>query len=163
MIKVSKFRNLTFEKKKYKCSVGKYGLTRKKKEGDCKTPIGTFSIVKCLYRPDRIKKPDTNIPCKKIYKNSAWCDDTKSKYYNKMIKVPSKFQYEKLFRKDDCYNIILVLNYNMSPIIKGKGSAIFIHIAKKNYKPTRGCVAIKMQNLFEILKKINKSSKVIIG
>lgn len=92
----------------------------------------------------------------------AWCNDSKSKNYNKLIKLPSNNSYEKLYRKENIYDIILVLNYNMSPVIKNKGSAIFIHISRKNYKKTEGCVAVKKRDLIEIVKKLQKNTKVKI-
>ena len=92
----------------------------------------------------------------------GWCDDPNSKEYNKLIKLPFKNSYEKLFKKENIYDIILVLNYNMSPIKRNKGSAIFIHIAKKNYKKTQGCIAIKKMDLLKILRKININTKVKI-
>ena len=92
----------------------------------------------------------------------GWCDDTRSDKYNKLIKLPSNYSYEKLYRKDNIYDIVLVLNYNMDPVIKNKGSAIFIHITKKNYKKTEGCVAIKKIQLLEIIKKLKNRTKVKI-
>ena len=93
----------------------------------------------------------------------GWCNDPKSKKYNKMIRAPFKFGFEKLFRKDNSYDIILILNYNMRPVRKNKGSAIFIHVAKKNYKKTKGCVALKKIDLLKIIKDLKKNTKVIIG
>mgnify|MGYP006147265461 FL=1 len=92
----------------------------------------------------------------------GWCDDPESKKYNKIIKLPFNYNFEKLYRKDNIYDVILVLNYNMNPIRKNKGSAIFIHVAKKNYKKTRGCVAIKKTELLKILKHIKKNTKIKI-
>ena len=92
----------------------------------------------------------------------GWCDDPKIKNYNKLIKLPFKYNYEKLYKKENIYDIILVLNYNMNPIIKNKGSAIFIHVAKKNYKKTEGCVAIKKNHLLKIVKRNKKNTKVKI-
>ena len=92
----------------------------------------------------------------------GWCDDPKSKDYNKLIKIPFKYSYEKLYIKENIYDIILVLNYNMQPVKKDKGSAIFIHIAKENFNPTKGCVAIKKNELRKILKMINARTKVKI-
>ena len=92
----------------------------------------------------------------------AWCDDPKSKHYNKLIKLPSTFNYEKLYRKENVYDIILVLNYNMNPIIKHKGSAIFIHVARNNYKKTEGCVALKKTHFLKILKELNNNTIVKI-
>ena len=92
----------------------------------------------------------------------GWCDDPRSKNYNKLINLPFNYSYEKLFKKENIYDIILVLDYNMRPVKKNKGSAIFIHIAKKNYKKTQGCIAIKKTELLKILKKIDINTKVKI-
>ncbi len=92
----------------------------------------------------------------------GWCDDPRSDKYNKLIKLPSNYSYEKLYRKDNIYDIVLVLNYNMDPVIKNKGSAIFIHITKKNYKKTEGCVAIKKVQLLKIIKKLKNKTKIKI-
>ncbi len=93
----------------------------------------------------------------------GWCDDPKSKKYNKLIKLPFKGSFEKLYRKDNTYDIILVLNYNLNPVRKGKGSAIFIHVAKKDFKNTLGCIAVSKKNLLKIVKKINSSTQVNIN
>ena len=93
----------------------------------------------------------------------GWCNDYRSKQYNKLIYLPFKYNYEKLYRTDNAYDIILVLNYNMDPIKKRKGSAIFIHVAKKNYKKTEGCVAIGKKDLINILERIKKNTKIKIS
>jgi L,D-peptidoglycan transpeptidase YkuD (ErfK/YbiS/YcfS/YnhG family) len=92
----------------------------------------------------------------------AWCDDPKSKFYNKQIKIPSIFNYEKLYRKDRIYDIIITLDYNANPIIKNKGSAIFLHVAKENYKPTAGCIALKKEDLIHLLSVIKQDNKIKI-
>ena len=92
----------------------------------------------------------------------GWCDDPQSTKYNKLIKLPSSNSYEKLYKRENIYDIILILDYNMNPIVKGKGSAIFIHIAKKNFKKTEGCVALKKIDLLKILKQLKKNTKVKI-
>ena len=153
---------LTYGQNKVKCAIGKRGIGLKKKEGDLITPIGQYKIKYILYRKDRIKKIQTKLRKIVIKRNMGWCDDPKSKNYNKLINLPFNYSYEKLFKKENAYDIILVLNYNMRPIKKNKGSAIFIHIAKKNYKKTEGCVAIKKSDLLKILKKIKKNTKVKI-
>ncbi len=142
--------------------MGKRGIGKKKKEGDLITPIGKYKIKYVLYRKDRIKKIQSKLRKTVIKKNMGWCDDPNSKEYNKLVKLPFKNSYEKLFKKENIYDIILVLNYNMSPIKRNKGSAIFIHIAKKNYKKTQGCIAIKKMDLLKILRKININTKVKI-
>ena len=93
----------------------------------------------------------------------GWCNDSKSKQYNKLIKLPSYFKHEKLYKRENVYDIILVLNYNMNPVKKNKGSAIFIHITKNNFKKTEGCVAIKKLNLIKLLKVIGPNTKVKIS
>ena len=92
----------------------------------------------------------------------GWCDDPKSKYYNKLINLPFNYNYEELFKRENVYDVILVLDYNMKPIKKNKGSAIFIHVAKKNYNKTQGCIAIKKKELLKITKEIKTYTRVKI-
>ena len=160
MIIVKKSGYLIIKNFKFRCAIGKNGIKKKIKEGDCITPKGTFKILKVFYRADKIKKIITKIPKIKIKKNMGWCDDPKSKFYNKLIKIPIKESYEKLYRRDNLYDIIIVLNYNISPTIRGKGSAIFIHISRNNYQTTSGCIALKKSDLIKILK-INNKNKLI--
>jgi|TARA_B110000211_G_C14073461_1_gene550962 L,D-peptidoglycan transpeptidase YkuD (ErfK/YbiS/YcfS/YnhG family) len=157
-----KKKYLIFNNYRIKCALGKRGIGRKKREGDFITPVGQFKIEYILYREDRIKRLNTDFKQLIITKKMGWCDDPESKKYNKIIKLPFNYNFEKLYRKDNIYDVILVLNYNMNPIRKNKGSAIFIHVAKKNYKKTRGCVAIKKTELLKILKHIKKNTKIKI-
>ena len=92
----------------------------------------------------------------------GWCDDPKSKKYNQLIKLPNKYSHEKLYKKNNTYDLLLVLDYNMKPIVKNKGSAIFIHVAKRNYKPTAGCIALKKKDLLKLTKIIKLSTKILI-
>ena len=151
-----------FKDYKIKCSIGKRGLTSKKVEGDQKTPKGRFGFKQFFYRSDRVK----NIKCKirkiKIKKNYGWCDDFKSKCYNQQIYFPFKYNAEKLYLKKNIYDLILVIDFNSRPIIKRKGSAIFLHVATKNYLPTQGCVAIKKKDFLKILPFITKRTKIFI-
>ena len=144
-----------------KCAIGKKGIGNKKKEGDLITPIGVFKIKYILYRKDRVKVL-TKLKKKVIKKNMGWCDDPNSSYYNKLVKLPFTHKHEKLYKKENIYDIILVLNYNMNPVKKNKGSALFIHVSKINYKKTEGCVAIKKLNLIKLLKMINPNTRVKI-
>ena len=153
---------LTYNNYKVKCAIGKRGIGLKKKEGDLITPKGKYKIKCILYREDRIKKIHSKLKKIKIEKNMGWCNDLKSKNYNKLIKLPSAESHEKLYKKKNIYDLILVLNYNMSPIIKNKGSAIFIHVAQRNYKKTEGCVALKKIHLLKILKELKKNTRVKI-
>lgn len=162
MIRVFRSGFLTLNKSKYKCSFGKNGFTKNKKEGDLKTPIGTFKILDCYYRSDKILKPKTKLNCIKIQNNMGWCNDPRSKQYNKIIKLPYKYTYERLARKDCLYDILLVTSYNMKPIKKNLGSAIFIHIAKSRYKPTEGCIGLKKEDLLKLINQIKRNTKIKI-
>ena len=126
------------------------------------TPKGKYKIKYILYRKDRIKKIDSKIKRIVIKKNMGWCNDSKSKNYNRLIKLPSVYNFEKLFKNDNTYDILIVLDYNMNPTIKNKGSAIFIHVAKKNYKKTEGCIALRKNDLLKIIKKLKKNTEVKI-
>ena len=145
----------------FKCSVGKNGLKTKKIEGDNCTPIGVFKIGKVYYRPDRVKKPETILKTKAISKNMGWCDDPYNKNYNKEIILNKKNKGEKLFRNDNTYDILIIIEYNTKKTQPFKGSAIFIHLTK-NYKPTKGCVALKKNDLLILLKIIKKNPKIKI-
>ena len=154
---------LTYGDYKVKCTVGKRGIGLKRKEGDLITPKGIFKINCILYRKDRIKKIQSKFKKIVIKRNMGWCDDPESKNYNKLIKLPSNSSYETLYKRENIYDIVIVLNFNTSPIIKNKGSAIFIHIAKKNYKKTEGCVAVKKNDLLKIISKLKRNTRVKIS
>jgi len=163
MIIVKKRGYLKYKNFKYRCALGKGGVNKKIKEGDGITPKGVFKITKIYYRADKNKIIKTNIKKIKITKNMGWCDDPISRFYNRQIKLPSKYSHEKLYRNDDLYDLIAVLNYNTNPIIKNKGSAIFMHIAKNSYKKTEGCIALKKKHLINILGQIKKNTKIKIN
>jgi len=163
MIIINKSGYLKYKNLKFKCALGKSGIGKKRKEGDNITPKGTFKIVKIYYRDDRIKKIYSKIKASKINNKMGWCDDSNSKKYNQLIKLPSKYTHEKLYRKDNVYDLVIVLNYNMSPIVKNKGSAIFIHVAKKNYKKTAGCIALKKHHLLRLIKEIKSKTRIVIN
>jgi L,D-peptidoglycan transpeptidase YkuD (ErfK/YbiS/YcfS/YnhG family) len=153
---------LYFHDYKIKCSIGKRGLTKKKREGDLKTPGGKFKFKLLLYRKDRIRRIRCKIKRKIIRKNMGWCDDANSAYYNQLVKLSFEKKAEKLYLKKNSYDLILVLNYNMKPVIKNKGSAIFLHIANKKFSPTKGCVAITKRAFIKILPLITKKTYLFI-
>ena len=153
---------LIYKNYKAKCALGKRGIGYKRKEGDLITPKGRYRIKYILYRKDRVKKIQTKLKKIIITKKMGWCNDPTSKQYNKLVYFSTSYRYEKLYRKENTYDIILVLNYNMNPIVKNKGSAIFIHVAKKNYKKTEGCVALSKIHLLKIVKDIKKNTLVKI-
>ncbi|MAV61917.1 MAG: transpeptidase [Candidatus Pelagibacter sp.] len=153
---------LIIDEFKFKCCIGKNGITDAKIEGDKYTPKGKFKLGLLYYRADRVKKPSTNLKIKKIKKNMGWCNDQNSKYYNKEIKINKKYKYEKLYREDYKYNYLIVIEYNMKRIIPNKGSAIFLHLTK-NYKPTVGCIGLKEKDFLILLKIINKKTRISIS
>ena len=118
--------------------------------------------MRVFYRPDKITKIKTTLNKVKIKKNFGWCDDSKSNFYNKLVKLPFKGRYEKLYRADNIYDLIIVLNYNTNPIIRNKGSAIFIHVARKNFSNTAGCIALTKKDLLILLANIKKNTKIKI-
>ena len=135
--------SLSIDDFNFKCCIGNNGISKKKREGDKKTPTGSFFIENLYYRPDRIKKPKTKLKCVKITRNMGWCDDPfNPKKYNKLINVKDNIKCERLYRKDNKYDLIIPIKYNFYKPIFFKGSCIFIHLTK-NYKPTAGCIAIK--------------------
>ena len=147
---------------KFRCSIGKNGLTKKKKEGDKKTPKGTFEIQHLYFRKDRKKKPPTLLKCIEIKKNMGWCDDTRfPKKYNKLCKIEKNIRSEKLTRRDNRYDLLIPIKYNFKKPISGRGSCIFIHLTK-DYKPTAGCVALREKDFLIMLKLIRKKSKIKI-
>ena len=161
IIKLKNKDTLIYNDFHFKCSIGKNGLKKYKLEGDNCTPTGTFSIGPVYYRNERVNKPNTKLKIFKINKQMGWCDDPNNINYNKEIKLNKKIKAEKLYRKDKIYDIIIVINYNTRRIIKNKGSAIFIHVTN-NYRPTKGCIALSLNDIEILLKIIKKNSKVKI-
>lgn len=160
---IVKNKFLYFKHYKVKCAVGKRGIDLKKKEGDLITPKGTYKIKKILYRKDKLKNLKSKLKKIIINKKMGWCDDAKSEQYNKLIKLPFGYSHEKIWRNDSMYDIIIIIDFNMSPVRANKGSAIFIHVAKRGFTPTKGCIAIKKKVLMQIVSEINKKTKVLIS
>ena len=152
---------ISYNNYKAKCAVGKRGIGYKRREGDLITPVGSYKIKYLLYRKDRVKKIQTKVKKFEIKKNMGWCDDPKSKKYNKLIKIEKQFKYEKLKRKDYKYNLLIPIKYNFEKPITGLGSCIFIHLTK-DYKPTVGCIALNEKDFLIMLKIIKKNSKIQI-
>ncbi|MDC0235529.1 L,D-transpeptidase family protein [Candidatus Pelagibacter sp.] len=152
---------LLYDEFKFKCSIGKNGKTTKKIEGDNKTPKGLYTLGPLYYRKDRLPKLSTKLKKIEIMKNFGWCDDVKSKFYNKPIKTNINVRHEKLYRNDKKYDLLIPIEYNSKRPKKNKGSAIFLHLTS-NYKKTQGCVAIKEKDMLILLKLINKKTKIKI-
>ena len=159
---IIKKRNLTYDDYKVKCAVGKRGIGAKKREGDLITPKGKYKILKIFYRADRVTNLRSKISQIKIKKNMGWCDDIKSRKYNREICFPSKYSAEKLHIKKKNYDILINIKYNYSPTLKGKGSAIFLHLTNQKYKPTKGCIAIQKKDILKIIPLITRKTKILI-
>jgi L,D-peptidoglycan transpeptidase YkuD (ErfK/YbiS/YcfS/YnhG family) len=145
----------------FKCSIGKNGISTKKIEGDKKTPKGLYSLGPLYFRNDRVSEPKTLLKSIPIKEDVGWCDDVKSKFYNKIINTKKKLRHEKLFIKKNDYDLLIPINYNTKKTKKGKGSAIFLHLTK-NYKKTLGCIAIKKKDMIILLKIITQKTKIEI-
>jgi L,D-peptidoglycan transpeptidase YkuD (ErfK/YbiS/YcfS/YnhG family) len=158
---INKF--LYIDKYKLRCSIGKRGITLNKKEGDLKTPKGIFKFKSIFYRKDRVGNLKTLLKKKIIKKDMGWCDDPNLKNYNKLIKFPFKGRAEKMWLKDRIYDVLIVIDYNLKPIVTNKGSAIFLHIAKKNYSTTKGCIGVRKKDIIFLAHKINNKTKIIIN
>jgi len=161
-IKINK-HYLLYKDYKIKCCIGKSGMKKAKKEGDLSTPKGTFKLGLLYYRKDRVKLPKCKIKKRIIKRNMGWCIDSRSKRYNKEINFPSKYRAEKLYRNTYVYDLVIHIKHNCSPSKKNKGSAIFLHIAKKEYQKTEGCVAISKKDFFKIIPLINKRTSITIN
>ena len=162
IIKLKNKDTLICDDFEFKCAIGKNGLKKNKLEGDNCTPVGTFSLGPVYYRNDRVDKPNTKLKAFKINKQMGWCDDPNNINYNKEIKLSKKIKAEKLYRKDKIYDIIIVINYNTRRMIRNKGSAIFIHVTN-NYKPTKGCLGLSLNDIEILLEIIKKNSKIKIS
>ena len=151
---------LIIDEFKFKCCIGKNGLKTSKIEGDKSTPKGKFELGTLYWRKDRINKVETSLNKKIIRKNMHWCNDINSLNYNKEI-TNRRIKSEKLFRKDNKYDCLILIKYNYKKPIKNKGSAIFLHLTK-DYKKTAGCIAVNKKDFFIIAKILTKKSRIII-
>ena len=142
------------------CVIGKYGVSKLKREGDGSTPIGKHQIVGMLYRPDRLSKPrNWALP---IRPRDIWSDDVKDPNYNLMGSAPSSFNHERLFRSDHLYDLVILTNWNWPYAVKGRGSAIFIHSWRKKSHPTEGCIGLSRHDLQRVAKFIDFGTRVIV-
>jgi L,D-peptidoglycan transpeptidase YkuD (ErfK/YbiS/YcfS/YnhG family) len=145
------------------CALGHGGIAVKKSEGDGITPVGNFALLSVMVRDDRLAFPETALDVSSINKNDGWCDDATSPYYNCPITLPHSASHERLYRDDALYDIIVDVDYNRAEPIAGKGSAIFIHIAQPGYPPTKGCVALALNDLLKLLKSCDDETQLVIS
>jgi len=154
--------SLYIDNVKYRCAIGTNGITKNKIEGDGCTPYGKYNFKDIYYRADKLGDLCFNNNSLKILPDDGWCDDPKSNFYNKFIKFPFSHSAEKLYRNDDIYDIVCVIDYNISPTVSGKGSAIFLHVAHTDYRGTQGCVALSKKDLLKIAPQITKDTIIDI-
>lgn len=143
-------------------SLGCGGIRALKREGDGGTPLGRFPVRQVLYRADRIGRPRTLLPVHAIRDHDGWCDDPTSRNYNRLIRLPSRRSAEGLKRADRLYDLVLVLGYNDLPRVKGKGSAIFVHLARPGFTPTDGCIALSRHDLTMLLAEVKRGTQIAI-
>lgn len=148
--------------KRYRCALGRAGILTDKKEGDGGTPRGTFPLREVFFRADRLEKPATGLPIRATANNDGWADDSALPDYNTRVTLPYQGSHESLWREDHVYDVIVVVGYNDAPPVPGKGSAIFIHLAREGYTPTAGCIAFSQADLLEILGQLQDGSMIEI-
>ena len=145
-----------------RAAVGKGGIRIEKKEGDGATPAGSFPLVSVMYRPDRVKPPVTDLPLAPLVRAHAWVDDPLDGNYNRLVELPYLAHVEKLWRMDAIYDLLVVIGYNINPTVSGAGSAIFLHVARPNFSPTIGCIAIERRYLSMLIGLLGPGSMITI-
>lgn len=163
IIVISSQGTALFHEKEYRCALGRGGVKEGKHEGDGATPVGEFPIREVYFRSDRGERPDSPFLTNEITPHDGWSDDVSDKLYNSHVTLPHKGSHETLWREDHIYDIIIVLGYNDEPSVAGKGSAIFMHIARPALTPTDGCIAFSEEDLREILSQCTIETKVRIS
>jgi len=145
-----------------RCAVGRGGIGEKQREGDGITPVGKWPLRRVLYRADRITAPRTSLPLAPIAPDQAWCDVPGDPNYNRLVHLPYPSLDERLWREDSLYDLIVVVGFNDSPPISGKGSAIFLHLARADYGPTAGCIALSRSDLIEAVEQLAPDDCLVV-
>lgn len=144
----------------FPCALGRSGLIDEKREGDGGTPLGRFPFRRLLYRADRVPHIETRLPARHIEPNDGWCDDPASPDYNRPVRLPHPARHEKLWLEDHLYDLIVVIGHNDDPVVKGAGSAVFLHVARADWGPTAGCIAFARDDLLTILAQVSARDAV---
>ncbi len=147
---------------RYFCALGRGGIQRNKREGDGATPAGLYPLRQLLYRADRLARPDSNLAMAEIQPLDGWCDAPSDAAYNKAVTLPHGASAEAMWRADELYDLVIVTGHNDDPVVPGRGSAIFIHVARPDYGPTEGCVALSRQDLLALLIVLDGNSEIQI-
>jgi L,D-peptidoglycan transpeptidase YkuD (ErfK/YbiS/YcfS/YnhG family) len=146
-----------------RAAIGRAGISGDKREGDGATPAGSFLMRRVLYRPDREARPGTALPVLALDPADGWCDAPGDAAYNRPVRLPYRAQAETLWRLDALYDLVVVLGYNDAPVLPGRGSAIFLHLAAPDYRPTEGCIALARADLVAVLAGADGTSRVVIA
>jgi len=155
---------LRFGNAEVPAAIGRSGIIQRKREGDGATPIGFWPMRRVLFRPDRLRSPITGLPTWALEPDDGWGDDPADPpHYNRAVKLPYGFSHERMWRDDDLYDIVVVLGHNDSPPVAGMGSAIFMHIARENFGPTEGCIALRREDLLRVLSRCAEGTIVRVG
>jgi L,D-peptidoglycan transpeptidase YkuD (ErfK/YbiS/YcfS/YnhG family) len=144
------------------CTVGRGGIAEKQREGDGITPIGRWPLRRVLYRADRLEAPRTVLPVAEIEPDDSWCDVPGDPNYNRLVRLPYGSLEERLWRDDELYDVVAVVGFNDAPVVSGKGSAIFLHVARGDYAPTAGCVALSKDDLLEALAQLKRNDRLVV-
>ena len=144
------------------CAIGRGGATFFKREGDGATPCGTWRATLVLYRRDRTMRPRSGLPTRPLRPDDGWCDDVANRNYNRHVRHPYPASAERLWRSDGVYDVIVVLDHNTRPRVRGAGSAIFIHLARRHYAPTEGCIALARRDLQLLLLRMGPRTRLAI-
>lgn len=147
----------------YRCALGRSGARSDKAEGDGATPVGRFPLRRVMYRADRLSRPKTALPATPLAPDQGWCDDPLHPSYNRPVTLPFPGSHEMLWREDSLYDVIVVLGHNDSPPVPGRGSAIFLHVARPDYGPTDGCVAVSLDDLLDLLPLCGPGDAITIN
>ena len=146
--------------RRWRCVVGAGGVREDKVEGDSATPAGDFPLRRVLFRNDRLVLPKTGLPARPIGEHDGWCDDPVSSSYNRLVHVPNEWSHEKLWREDALYDVVVVVGYNDDPPEGEWGSAIFLHLAREDFSPTKGCVAFARESMMELLPLLGRDTRL---
>jgi L,D-peptidoglycan transpeptidase YkuD (ErfK/YbiS/YcfS/YnhG family) len=145
------------------CALGRSGRRVLKREGDGATPFGIYSCECVYYRPDRGPRPRTRLPLRPVRSADGWCDAVADRNYNRRVQHPYPASAERMWRQDGLYDLLVVLNYNRRPRVRGRGSAIFLHVAQANFTPTEGCIALRHLDLLRVLAVLRRGSRIHIS
>ena len=146
------------------CALGRAGTTHCKREGDGATPAGRFRLLGCFYRADRGRRPPSKLPTAAIRPTDGWCDDPNDRRYNRPVRLPYPARHERMWRDDHLYNVVVDIAWNRGPVVRGRGSAIFLHLARPDFAPTEGCVAVPPQAARRLLQRIGPNTRIeIVG